>query len=138
MVNGATAIPNSMGNDKQYIYMCTHARALRSIWAPQLGDLYYAKLQKVVHVVIALPFSRLDHVWLPRVDQMFDMVSQRYNVRFRPAFTINKFHQYIMSHTPRHAGSVEQLLLQFVMLEVYGKVFSSRSWVTCNESSLEG
>jgi hypothetical protein len=118
-----------MDKGKQYIYMCARARTFRKTWMPALGDFYYDKVTQGVGVVYKLPFDRTDHVWLPRADQLLDLLAARYNVAFKPAYTLNKFHQYIMASTPRYSGSIEQMLLQFMMLEVYQKVFLSQNWV---------
>ena len=117
-----------------YIKMCGRARQLRKLWEPVVGDFYYDRKLRKVETVLAVPFSRKDQTWLPRVDQLFYFALERFNTvkpQYRPAFVLNQFHQYVIDQTPTVCGSVEQLLLQFVMYTVHNQRYNKNMWSPC-------
>ena len=119
-----------MDTSADYITMCTQASVLRKLWKPALGDYYYSRNsgEKCAMVLLVAKTFKVNKVWLPRLDQLFALIEERYNVPGKPAYALNKFHQYLLAYSPRPGGSMEQLLLQFVMHELYNLHWSIKMW----------
>jgi hypothetical protein len=119
-----------MDTSAEYANMCTQAAVLRKLWKPARGDYYYSRNtgEKCALVLLSDKTSKVNKVWLPRLDQLFALIEERYNVPGKPAYALNKFHQYLLAYSPRPGGSMEQLLFQFVMHELYNLHYSTRTW----------
>lgn len=119
-----------MDTSPEYIKLCKPAISLQKLWKPAVGDFYYSPLSadKCVKVIMLDNGHRTNKVWLPRADQLFTLLEARYNVPGKPAYALNKFHQYVMAYSPHYCRSVEQMLLQFVMHEVFGLCYRSHIW----------
>jgi len=111
-----------------YILMCTAASEIRELWTPAIGDVYYSLLKNQVQVVDKLPFLKAKYVWLPRADQLCTIIEPHYDVPLRAPYVLNKLHQYIMAYTPKNTGSLEQMLIQFIMLELHNMEYIPRAW----------
>jgi len=114
----------------EYITLCNAAFKFRKLWKPVVGDFYFCRDngKKCVMVITSPKQDRVNKVWLPRADQLFAMAEERYNVKGKPAYAVNRFHQYLLAYSPYYAGSVEQMLLQFVMHEVFGLRYFGGRW----------
>jgi len=121
-----------MDKIEKYIKMCKKAIKIRKEWKPCFGDLAYELTTKSVvqisgHAVHAFkenPFRMADYIWLPRQDQLQEMISKE------SIYLIGRFHSWFYSY-PHSGGSekplnatLEQLWLAFVMHEKYGKVWN--------------
>jgi hypothetical protein len=120
-----------MDTSPTFTTMCTVAFALRKHWVATPGDFYFSlyKKDKCVKLITKCKETRVNKVWLPRVDQMFDMLAERYKVAGKPAYAVNKFHQYLLAYSPELNASVEQLLLQFVMHEIFDLRYNTDQWI---------
>ena len=119
-----------MDTSAEYVRMCNQSFKFRKTWKPAVGDFYFStyKTDQCVKVILDAKEKRVNKTWLPRVDQLFDLIEARYNVAGKPAYALNKFHQYIMAYAPWQCDSVEQLLFQFVMHELYDVHYSMGLW----------
>jgi len=70
-------------------------------------------------------------VWLPRQDQLQDMIWGDWNLEIAKAYTFTKFYLFVdkVWDIAGIFGSLEQLWLAFVMMEKYKKVWNGEDWV---------
>ena len=116
-----------MDKSKDYIKMCSSARQLRCLWSPALGDFYYDCKTSEVKVVLAVPHGRRHQVWLPRQDQLLALAASSVK-QLPPAYLVSSLYQFILAQTPNHCGSLEQIIIQFAMHELYRKRFHNKGW----------
>lgn len=154
-----------MDTSPEYIKMCEKATEVQTDWTPEEWDLYYAKPLEssgsTGDTWAVLPESiadsgvygrvfvdkgkvifdcstRNDYIWLPRQDQLQEMVDngQRIHPFWRFTDFLNgqyneKSHQctWIVFANMSHFGvSMEQLWLAFVMLEKFNKTWTGEEW----------
>ena len=141
-----------MDTSEIYIKQCEKAKEIQKLrsdrdcyrnwkngdffWATILGSAVPSRYKTGVEVVMRLldRYSMMycpgEKVWLPRQDQLQEMVTYiggRWVVE-------QYFHNYLHSiYTHDRAGedkdSMEQLWLAFVMREEYGKIWNGKTWV---------
>ena len=111
-----------------YIKMCAAASEIRDLWVPALGDVYYWRFKDQIGIVSKLPFVKDRHVWLPRADQLIAIMEPHYDVPMPAPYLLNKLHHYILNTTPKNTASMEQMLIQFIMLELHGLEYIPRYW----------
>jgi len=138
-----------MDTSKTYIKMCKKAQEIQDVWCPEpydvakenkwLGDFYMQQAVDnwgdeshyywVVEVYFAQHVNKNSGVvWLPRQDQLQEMVKTRHITRLVEAlgkFTINCESCWQGNITI----SMEQLWLAFVMKEKYNKTWNGEDWV---------
>lgn len=133
-----------MDKSKLYIRMCQEAKELQklrtdSLW--QDGDFYTDDIQKKRDIISAwtdredMPYKMYHPVWLPRQDQLQEMVSRVFDCHL-----ISDFNEWlevanecvpIGKDTYRSKMldySMEQLWLAFVMKEKYNKIWNKEEW----------
>jgi len=144
--------------DPVYIKMCEKAKEIQEGWKPQYGDyiggqwfidtednigltqlgivLSYDADKKLLNTGGDILWSRETNIWLPRQDQLQDMVGD-----YR---TLNQYlaaYYDAMLNWKEYMGetredywentftSMEQLWLAFVMKEKYNKVWNGEKWI---------
>ena len=135
-----------MDTSAQYIKMCEEAVEIQTVWEPSEGD-FVAEIESkhLTHIlkesargglIIEVgwdgdhyDFMREDSVWLPRQDQLQEMVGVHL-----PKL-VDNFWQWLYDKTGYETvlmdtfTSFEQLWLAFVMHEKYGKRWDGNEWV---------
>ncbi len=133
-----------MDETKQYILMCEKAEEIQKGWIPRRGDYIFFWHQDkegfywdfvcnplgIKEQVSAIHFDVI-YRWLPRQDQLQDMIFDRKN--HTEVFYVSYFYRFVyedLCSTSRDSNnwSMEQLWLAFVMKERYNKVWNSKEW----------
>jgi len=130
-----------MDTSKDYIDMCEEAAEIHELWKPEAGDFYLWQNNKTrsanvavvnaKHLVLA---KKADiKFWLPRQDQLQDMVNP-YKYLFNFEWGDGCFNMRYQSPGKItswiHGKTMEQLWLAFVMKEKYNKIWNSKEWIT--------
>jgi hypothetical protein len=150
-----------MDTSPEYAKMCEKAEEIQKLWEPVVGDFVRAEYVSIIReygissgASIFPLFTRAgkwawynkeDMVWLPRQDQLQDMIDDEYQ-------KISKFWRFVdflkspydkRSHqntwvvwtnmNGENAGSQEQLWLAFVMREKFGKTWNGEDWEKVNQ-----
>ena len=122
-----------MDTSKEYIEMCRKAVEVQELWSPISGDVSY--LMDIDCVSIwSYGLYKTDiscaEIWLPRQDQLQDMVGEDTDYH-----TLMKFDTWVFTLARIYDDiiiekfSMEQLWLAFVMHEKYGKKWDGEDWV---------
>jgi len=69
-----------MDTSPEYINMCRKATELQEMWKPETGDFYKLPGHFITCIVLKNSLIDMDAIWLPRVDQLIEMLA----VDFRP------------------------------------------------------
>jgi len=141
-----------MDTSKEYIKMCRKAEEVQELWEPIPGDFAYDIRYKDPIIIInydkntyiygfnlvnELEFeecvlyfnSENDLIWLPRQDQLQDMV---YKTSDHPYTLIAQFFDFVHTDDMPMKTSMEQLWLRYVMHEKFNKVWDGKEWATQN------
>ena len=111
--------------------MCEKAKEIQELWIPQNGDEIFDTLDYKPWI-ISLDDGwkpEIDDIWLPRQDQLQDMVT--YSVWFEKLY---RFYDWLQKENYNPTkwitfSSIEQLWLAFVMKEKYLKEWNEKDWV---------
>lgn len=130
-----------MDTSKEYIGMCRAATGIQTNWSSEDGDFIYrppfSYKQGLSHIVESEHVwisNMLDgatkerDVWLPRQDQLQDMM----DYVDCAAESIESFYQWWEIYSQHHYStreSMEQLWLAFVMKEKYNKKWNGEEWI---------
>jgi hypothetical protein len=126
-----------MDTSKEYIKMCS-CPEIQGEWLLSDGDVIAQKrISEKTFVVNFYPANHIivgfEHIWLPRQDQLQEMVGgYKFGfVDWREWITniYPSFRSYKNPFTELSFSSFEQLWLAFVMKEKYNKVWSGSEWV---------
>lgn len=122
--------------------MCEKAEEIQKEWEPTGGDFYLTGLNLLTidFVVFYESLGELitgrhskqikkDAVWLPRQDQLQEMISLKNPVEAVLLYKrfLNRFNAFYSGDKTCH--SMEQLWLTFAMKENYKKVWNGKEWV---------
>ena len=130
-----------MDTSKEYMIMCHNAKEIREIWKPVEGDFYYSRRNGNSVLTNDLIFLgdkvlgrlKVDCLWLPRQDQLQEMIIGRYvRHNWPPAASIVwDFSSFAdpSEDVHRYCKSMEQLWLAFVMKEKYKKIWNEKKWI---------
>ena len=71
-----------------------------------------------------------DAIWLPRQDQLQEMIYPHEGRDYSPLFELDSWHEKIFRNKKYFDGfaSYEQIWLAYVMFEKYGKVWNGGTW----------
>jgi len=122
---------------QEYILMCEKAVEMQKTWEPQEGDYAYSMrsgayllFDSVIALGDALGRFQLDHIWLPRQDQLQEMahwggrsVGELLWIFARWQDERGEDGLYAHQFT-----SFEQLWLAFVMDTIYNKTWNGDDW----------
>ena len=131
-----------MDTSKEFILMCEKAVEIQKEWKYELGDFIretgFGNVMIINAVCEALKKTKHLHTWLPRQDQLQEMV---YKIPRKDTLLefwgtwIDRFEEFRESPcAERFDGgnlflkSMEQLWLAFVMKEKYNKVWDGKEW----------
>ncbi len=107
-----------MDTSETYVKMCEKATEIQEIWEPDENDFHFTKLKKNV---ILKPNAKIGYIiWLPRQDQLQEMLGGLEQIEDYPFFTLKGVAKI---------DSMEQLWLAFVMKEKYNKIWDGSEWV---------
>lgn len=126
-----------MDKSSHYIKMCGSAEVIQKQWNPDLGDFFVSlslgltspcqpivsDLEKKVTYLKAIKA-----VWLPRQDQLQDMVIEKYATPWDLAIA---FSNVLMGDNASYFDnfdSMEKLWLAFIMFEKYKKKWKGGEW----------
>jgi len=125
-----------MDRSETYIKMCEKAEEIQTTWEPIDGDYVYRVIGQHKQLLprVSIVNSRAYwpkgvQVWLPRQDQLQEMLLKPTNTQFDSILRLlNFFSIFVAVNT--NLTSMEQLWLAFVMKEKYNKVWSGEEWVS--------
>jgi hypothetical protein len=128
-----------MDKSSPYIKMCESAKVIQKQWKPEFGDFFVSMslgltsqsqpitsdLEKKVSYL-----KTIKAVWLPRQDQLQEMVIENYAMPWDLAIA---FSNVLMNDNASYFekyDSMEKLWLVFIMLEKYRKKWKEGGWVS--------
>lgn len=137
-----------MDTSEEYIKMCRTATKLQELWKPEFGDWFshvFDGNQKTE--VVCQPgviYFAQESTWLPRQDQLQDIVIHRFKVFEHSIYEMeNAFSDFIRCPPLRHHKeheewlnkigrfiTLEQLWLAFVMNELHRSIWNGKEWVS--------
>jgi hypothetical protein len=127
-----------MDKSPNYIKMCESAKVIQKQWKPEFGDFFVSMslgltsqcqpitsdLEKKVSYL-----KTIKAVWLPRQDQLQEMVIENYATFWDLAIA---FSNVLMGENASYFDnfdSMEKLRFAFIMLETRKKKWKDREWV---------
>jgi hypothetical protein len=127
-----------MDKSSDYIKMCESIKVIQEQWKPEFGDFYVSMslgltspcqtiasdLEKKVSYL-----KTIKAVWLPRQDQLQEMVIEKYATPWDLAIA---FSNVLMGDNASYFDnfdSMEKLWLAFIMLEKYKRKWEKGGWV---------
>jgi hypothetical protein len=127
-----------MDKSSHYIEMCQSAKVIQKQWKPEFGDFFVSMslgltsscepitsdLEKKVSYL-----KKIKAVWLPRQDQLQEMVIEKYATHWDLAIA---FSNVLMGDNASYFDSfdsMEKLWLAFIMLEKRKKKWKDGEWV---------
>lgn len=131
-----------MDKSKEYIFLCEMAKEIQDLWKPKEGDCFDSRGNTEYHGVRVLkithnfkiqrvPKKKWNHIWLPRQDQLQDMLKEKYDM-FNLLVT---FYDWVRGQTILNKykeketyPTMEQLWLAFVMKEKYNRIWNKKEW----------
>jgi len=131
-----------MDVSEKYIEMCEKAEEIQKEWKDNSGDFYVSKTdhstQGIRHNILISTRSKKDCIWLPRQDQLQDIIKDNYtdketNIPFLHPYNhmlwdlVDRLNQG--DYCIKFGVSMEQLWLAFVMEEKYNKTWNGKDWI---------
>jgi len=119
-----------MNNTSEYIEMCRRAAEIQDIWEPNSGDFTYLADIQSVNIFAYGQKRECSEIWLPRQDQLQEMVYNEDRPRAWDLFC--DFDEFIITHSRENGDytlSAEQLWLAFVMHENFNKKWNGERWI---------
>ena len=121
-----------MDTSETYIKMCAKAEKIQQGWGLFDGDfIYYTDVWKQfsgVSVYPAINQFRSTYIWLPRQDQLQEMLKVK-GVPIPSVAWVGYLLCLLQYDVGLKCTSMEQLWLAFVMRERFGKVWNGETWV---------
>ena len=124
-----------MDTSKKYIKMCEKAKEIQKNWSGKVGDLawrgkLFLPIKNACGYITDVNFKKDKEIWLPRQDQLQEMIYTHPERFFR-------FYEFLQKHYFYNAKSfnsikdysMEQLWLAFVMKEKYNKIWNGKEWI---------
>ena len=127
-----------MDQSSDYIKMCESAKVMQKQWKPDFGDFFVSMslgLTSPCQPIVSdlekkkTYLKTIKAVWLPRQDQLQEMVIEKYATPWDLAIA---FSNVLMGDNASYFDnfdSMEKLWLAFVMLEKYKKKWKDGEWV---------
>jgi len=127
-----------MDKSSRYIKMCEGAKVIQKQWDPDFGDFFVSMslgLTSPCQTIASDLEKKLSYlktikaIWLPRQDQLQDMVIEQYATPWDLAIA---FSNVLMGDNASYFDnfdSMEKLWFAFVMLEKYKKQWKDEEWV---------
>ena len=127
-----------MDKSSQYIKMCESAKAVQKQWKPELGDFFVSMSLGLTSACQSITsdlekkasyLKTIKAVWLPRQDQLQEMVIDKYATPWDLAIAFSNLLMDDKTSYFDNFDSMEKLWLVFIMLEKYKKKWKEGSWV---------
>lgn len=124
-----------MDKTETYIKM-SDCPEIQELWKPDIGGWDYTWDGEDVDKPYWFHFRKEDYIWLPRQDQLQEMV---HNLRFEQRrFSgdhglLQDFAYWAEEESNLPCASMEELWLAFVMKEKYNKVWNGEEWKSGTE-----
>lgn len=142
-----------MDETPEYIRMCEEATEIQEAWKPQSGDFVHSNVKEEVRILYfskhhgsppEVYLNTLFTHWLPRQDQLQDMMIDRFQEHKYPLWQMMYvFNNFIACPPLRHRKkyvdwlrkyvtqftTLEQLWLAFIMERMYKKIWNGEDWV---------
>jgi hypothetical protein len=127
-----------MDKSSPYIKMCESATVMQKQWKPELGDFFVSMSLGLISQSQPITsdlekkksyLKTIEAVWLPRQDQLQDMVIEKYATPWDLAIA---FSNVLMDDNESYFDkfdSMEKLWLAFIMLEKCKKRWKDGEWV---------
>lgn len=127
-----------MDKSSHYIKMCQGAKVIQKQWNPDFGDFFVSMslgLTSSCQPIVSDLEKKVSYlktikaVWLPRQDQLQDMVIDKYATPWDLAIA---FSNSLMGDNTSYFDnfdSMEKLWFAFIMLEKYKKKWKDGEWV---------
>ena len=139
-----------MDTSKEYIKMCD-CPEIQDIWESVVGDFYFTRdglfrPMNIVDVYDGKGYAVLprdaNYGWLPRQDQIQEMLEKEYTELFRTYYSIyGLFHFFSIFYdrpdTLNKHETGEQLWLAFYMSEKHQKFWGKNGWEKSGQTSKE-
>jgi hypothetical protein len=127
-----------MDKSSNYIKICESAKVIQKQWKPEFGDFFVSMslgltspcqsvtsdLEKKVSYL-----KTIKAVWLPRQDQLQEMVIEKYATPWDLAIAFSNVLMGDNASYFEQFDSMEKLWLAFIMLEKYKKKWKDGEWV---------
>jgi hypothetical protein len=130
--------------------MCEGAKEIQKGWEPAEGDFIIEKGRKDCPLILLENlrndgfitarnwddddyFDRTISIWLPRQDQLQEMITYEYELAWH---VVDRFMNFILDSSFKDKWlkfTMEQLWLCFVMKEKYNKVWNGENWILDNK-----
>ncbi len=126
-----------MDKSSAYIKMCEGAKAVQKQWKPEFGDFFVSMslgltspCQPIVSDLEkkASYLKTIKAVWLPRQDQLQEMVSDKYATPWDLAIAFSNLLMDDKTSYFDDFDSMEKLWLAFIMLQKYKKKWQEGTW----------
>ena len=133
-----------MDTSQEYVNMCKKATEMQKLWDMRplsCDDVLWNETHGFRNKVLDLnpaPFYQVDSrdeiiIWLPRQDQLQDMVCRDFWGQLQPVNKVTALLQYFywwLDESPLpEMGSLEQLWLAFAMDKKYHKEWDGNDWI---------
>ena len=127
-----------MDKSSPYIKMCESATVMQKQWKPEFGDFFVSMSLGLISQSEPITsdlekkksyLKTIEAVWLPRQDQLQDMVIEKYATPWDLAIA---FSNVLMDDNESYfdkCDSMEKLWLAFIMLEKCKKRWKDGEWV---------
>lgn len=127
-----------MDKSSPYIKMCESATVMQKQWKPEFGDFFVSMSLGLISQSQPITsdlekkksyLKTIEAVWLPRQDQLQDMVIEKYATPWDLAIA---FSNVLMDDNESYFDkfdSMEKLWLAFIMLEKCKKRWKDGEWV---------
>ena len=124
-----------MDKTLEYVQMCKGAQEIQDAWDKynaHVGDMC-ARLRPNGGGYAPMVFVRTSHewtIWLPRQDQLQDMVIDAYRTGWQDSIILGLMEEVVAWGKQLPYASMEQCWLCFVMHVKYAKVWTGAEWVS--------
>ena len=127
-----------MDKSSQYIKMCESAKAVQKQWKPEFGDFFVSMSLDLTSACQSITsdlekkasyLKTIKAVWLPRQDQLQEMVIEKYATPWDLAIAFSNVLMDDKTSYFDNFDSMEKLWLVFIMLEKYKKKWIEGAWV---------
>lgn len=119
-----------MDTSPEYVKQCEKAEEIQK--GHELEEPDYFSTDGVKVESFCYEYQPDAGIWLPRQDQLQDMIRLFPDVKFMPVHLVEKIHKFMFTDYAEYTclfGSMEQLWLAFYMKEQYEKSWTGTEWV---------
>ena len=126
-----------MDKSSHYIKMCESAKVMQKKWKPEFGDFFVSMslgLTSPCQPIVSDLEKKVSYlktikaVWLPRQDQLQEMVIEKYAAPWDLAIAFSNVLMEDKVSYFDNFDSMEKLWFAFVMLEKYKKKWKDEAW----------